>query len=119
MDEREFQRGVIEAQKDISAGAPRLFCQTRGAWGEKYTELMRDRFGVEVVHVSDMTWESKQSYEQGYNKTIESHVDEVFGSGTFDAAWAEIQEFRLEYHRRWLASQDGSGTPSNGLPANE
>ena len=61
----------------------RYFFQTRGSWGEKFTELMRNRFRVEVIHVSDMTWDAKSSYEQGYNATIKSHLDQKFGLGTF------------------------------------
>jgi hypothetical protein len=72
MNEGEFQRGVDEARADIAARAMRYFFQTRGAWGEKFTELMRERFGVQVVPISDITCDAEQSYQQGYNSTIKS-----------------------------------------------
>ena len=93
MDEREFQRGVRDAQADIAAGAGRLFFQTRGAWGELFTELMRKRFCIQVVHVSDMTWEAKVSYEDGYNGTIKAHLKATFGAGAFDRTWKEVDDF--------------------------
>ncbi len=108
MNEAEFQRGVREAQVDIAKDACRLFFQTRGNWGALFTNLMRDRFNVEVVHVSDITWESKQSYEHGYNSTVRSHVDAKYGAGSCDRAWQEIQEYREESYRSWLASQGRS-----------
>jgi hypothetical protein len=105
MDEHEFHRGVNEAEADITAGAMRYFFQTRGAWGQKFSELMRERFGVQVVHISDMTSDPETSYQQGYNTTITSFLDRVFGTGAYDRTWAEIQAYRQESYRRWAASQ--------------
>jgi hypothetical protein len=104
MDEAEFQRGVREAEADIAAASCRLFFQTRGSWGERFTELMRDRFGVSVVHVSDISWDAKRSYEQGYNRTVRAHIDSQFGTGSYDRAWEEIEAFREQSYREWFAS---------------
>jgi hypothetical protein len=106
VNEVEFQRGVREAQADIANGTRRIFWQTRSFWGERFTNLMRDRFNVEVVHISDMTSERQRSYESGYNKTVESHVDAMFGAGAFVGTWNEVQEYRQETYRRHLGSQD-------------
>jgi hypothetical protein len=105
----EFQRGENDARADIGARAMRYFFQTRGAWGEKFTELMRERFGVHVVHISDMTCDANQSYQQGYNSTIESHLDQAFGKGAFDRTWAEIEAYRQENYVRWAAARRRSG----------
>jgi hypothetical protein len=106
MDEGEFQRGVNEAQTDIAVSAVRYFCQTRGSWGERFTELMRHRFGAQVIHVSDITSDGNTSYEQGYNTTIKAHLDRTFGNGAFDRTWAEIDAYRQECYRRWVSTQD-------------
>jgi len=105
MDEPEFQRGVRDAQADIANDCCRLFFQTRGSWGERFTDLMRDRFNVQVVHVSDITWDSKKSYEHGYNSTITSFLDGKYGPGAYDRTWQEIQEYRQETYRKGLSSQ--------------
>ncbi len=108
MDEAEFQRGVREAEADIARERCRLFFQTRGSWGERFTDLMRDRFGVQVVHISDITWDAKTSYERGYNSTVRSHIDATHGAGSYDSAWQEIQAYRQESYRKWLASQENA-----------
>ncbi len=81
MDHSKYQRGISEAQDDIAKGNCRLFIQTRGSWGRRLTEIMRDGYGIEVVHVSDMTWESKSSFEEGYNTTIFAYLDAKHGAG--------------------------------------
>lgn len=105
MDDGEFQLGVDEARADIKAGAMRYFFQSRGSWGEKLTELMRDRFSIQVIHVSDITRDAKKSYEQGYNTTIESYLNEKFGPDAFGSTWAEVKAFRQADYQRWLASR--------------
>ena len=75
---------------------------------------MRDRFGVQVVHVSDITWDAKKSYEQGYNSTVESHIDAKHGAGSYDRAWQEIQAYRQESYRKWLASQKNAAHREQG-----
>lgn len=105
MNANEYQHGVIEAQSDIAEGRCRLFWQTRGAWGDRFTDLMRVRFAVQVVHTSDLTSESKQSYEEGYNGVVTSHLDQTFGIGAFERTWGEVEEYRQERHRAWVASQ--------------
>ena len=105
LEEVAYQRGVTDAQADITAKACRLFWGTRGRWGELFTELMQRRFGVQVVHISDITSTGEWSYQRGYNETIKSHVDSEFGAGSFERAWNEIREYRQETARRWSESQ--------------
>jgi hypothetical protein len=100
-----YQRGVTDAQSDIAAKKCRLLWQTRGRWGELFTELMQQRFGVQVVHVGDIKTTQEISYERGYNESVKSHLDSVFGAGSFAKAWSEIAAYRGESYRRWTESQ--------------
>ena len=99
--DREFQRGVDEATADVAAGQCRFFFQTRGSWGQFFTDLMRERFGVQVVHTSDITNSYEIAYERGYNNTVEAHLDHAFGAGAYRKAWKEVQEYRRESYRTW------------------
>jgi hypothetical protein len=105
MDETAFQNGVNDAQADIAAKRCRLFWQTRGSWGDMFTARMQERFNVQVIHISDTTSERDSSYRDGYNCTIKSHLDATFGSGSFDRAWDEIQQYRQETYQRSIASK--------------
>ena len=105
MDEAAFQRGVLDAQTDLGAGGGKYYAGTRRSWGEFFTRLMRERFGIEVVHIDSFTWEEKSSYEAGYNSTIVSHLAETFGAGTFERTWEEVQEYRQEYYRSVLDAE--------------
>ena len=105
MNQDAYERGELDARSDIAVNKCRLFWGTRGAWGERFTELMRERFGVEVVHSGCFTSDDKSSYEQGYNKTIQAHLGDIFGAGSFERAWQEIEDYRLEQYRRWVASK--------------
>ena len=106
MDDAAFQRGVTDARADIGTGASRYFAGTRGSWGQMFTRLVRERFGVEVVHIDCFTDEERSSYEAGYNGTIVSHLSHRFGAGAFDRVWEEVQEYRQEQYQSWLAARD-------------
>lgn len=99
MDDTAFQTGVADAEADLAGGRSRYFAGTRGSWGEFFSQIMRERFGVAVVHIDCFTWEEKRSYEAGYNQTILSHLAARFGSEAFDRTWQEVQEYRQEQYR--------------------
>ncbi len=108
MDQPEFERGASDGLADIDAGRCRFFFQTRGEWGRLFVQLMRDRFSVDVVHISDITSDRQHSYECGYNNAIEGHLDRKFGAGQFDRTWQEVQEFRQETYRRAFGPPNNS-----------
>jgi hypothetical protein len=105
MNDSEFQRGVSDAKADVENGGMRYFFQTRGFWGKQFTDLMQARFRVQVIHVSDMTSDAETSYVQGYNTTIESHLDHKFEPGAFNRTWSEIKAYREEGYQQWRDSQ--------------
>ena len=82
---KEFDRGKLDSGADHMAGCPKLYWQTRGSWGDRLTELMRDRFGVAVQHISDITYDEEVSYRRGYNEATSAYIDEKFGAGTYQA----------------------------------
>ena len=114
MNDAEYQRGVREAESDIANDACRLFIQTRGSRGRRLTDIMRDGYAVEVVHISDVTWDARLSFEEGYNSTIIAHLDTLYGAGTWDRIWAENQAFRREVYQKYLS--DTSSTAPKAKP---
>jgi hypothetical protein len=70
---------------------------------------MRDRHGVVVEHVGDMTTTEKLSYERGYNSITREYIDSKDGEGTMDRIWAEVDDFRTEQYRRYLENNPSSG----------
>ena len=57
------------------------------------TELFADRFGVTVIHTSDMTTASQISYENGYNDQLKKHIDATHGVGAYADAMKEVKSF--------------------------
>jgi len=126
IDALEYQRGVTDAEADIAAKSYRLFWQTRGAWGDFFTELMQQRFAVHVVHTSDMTTYEELSHQSGYNDAVVAHLDNQFGAGSFQRACDEVKAYREAGYRRWRESEakrldsgpkgeeDGAGLISSG-----
>jgi hypothetical protein len=98
----EFDRGQCDGETAIAAGAPRLFWQTRGRWGELFTRLMSKRFGVLVQHISDLTTSREVSYRDGYNEATKAHVEEKFGAGSFQAVLDEVDEYRKQSYQTYL-----------------
>jgi hypothetical protein len=98
----EFDRGQRDSATDQLAGHAKLFWQTRRSWDDKLVEMMKDRFGVEVEHVSDITSSEKKSYEDGYNAATKCFIDKRFGVDAFQSAIKEIEAFRIESHRQYL-----------------
>ena len=103
--EAAFQAGVADAERDIAAGQPRLRFGARGAWGEELARTLQARFGVELVVLSCFTDAASKSFEAGYNRTIEAHIDGVYGPGSVAAVWAEVQHRRKEAYDAWAAKQ--------------
>ena len=60
---------------------------------------MRDRYGVYVEHVSDMTTAEKLSYERGYNSITREYIDNTGDNGTMEKIWSEVDAFRTELYR--------------------
>ena len=104
IDQVAFDEGVREATSAITNKKCRLFWQTRDHWGELFTDLMKERFGVQVVHIDCFTSAAKYSYESGYNQTVTAHINATFGEGAFERAWEEIEKYRLESYQQWRES---------------
>ena len=98
----EFERGREACASDIAGGTLQLYYQTRSAWGERMTELFADRFGVAVVHTSDLTTSSRISYRNGYNDQIKRQIDETHGDGSYAAAMKEVRLFRINHYKENL-----------------
>ena len=96
----EIDRGRAQCERDICDGVLQLFVQTRGAWGEFLTKLMLDRFGVSVVHTSDITTAAQSSFRMGYNTKTSEHIDSIHGGGSTAKAFAEMDAFRMERYRQ-------------------
>jgi hypothetical protein len=112
MNEARYELGIADALADISANRCRLFWQTRGTWAAFFTSLMAERFGIRVVHVSDLTIESQRSFESGYNSTIEAHVNGIHGVEAFELALREVHEYRAMIYR-----QSPTGAPAKDANA--
>ena len=85
-----YQSGVAEAERDISAGQLRLRYGASGAWGQDLAETLLSRFGVELVVLSCLTDAESLSFEAGYNRTVEAHIDGVWGPGSVAAVHEEV-----------------------------
>ena len=96
----DFDLGVTQCEEDFADNVYRLYWQTRSSWGEYMTEIFAERFGVEVVHISDLTTTAQSSFRTGYNSRIKQRVDEQFGIGAFDAAMEDVETFRAERYRQ-------------------
>ena len=105
-DADECERGAKDAAADIEAGHPKLYYGTRGRWGEFLTELMDKRFGVTVVHASDITNTAEMSYQRGYNDAVRSSIDQHFGEGIYQAAMEEVDQFRQRYYDEYFKQHD-------------
>lgn len=101
--ESAYRDGVVEAERDIAAGQPKLLYGARGSWGEDLARTLRARFGVELVVLSCITDAARASFELGYNATVEAHVDGLHGSGSVAAVWEEIQRRREAAYDAWAA----------------
>jgi hypothetical protein len=100
----EYDRGRSDARKDLAKGTRKIYVQTRGAWGKFLFELMRDRYGIFVEHVSDVTSAGKLTYENGYNSIAHEYIENLDGDGTMDRIRAEVDAFRSEHYRKYLAA---------------
>lgn len=102
----EFRRGQSDSLAAVASGTPKLFWQTRGRWGEYFTQLMHDRYGVNVEHISDITTEAESSYRGGYNEVTKNHIDEKFGEGTFAKVLEEIRAYRERYYQQYFEQEN-------------
>jgi len=103
--EAAYQAGVAEAELDIVAGQPRLRYGARGAWGEDLARTLQALFGVELIVLSCITDAASSSFEAGYNRTVEAHIDGIHGPGSVAGVWAEIQRRRHEAYDAWALEQ--------------
>jgi hypothetical protein len=101
----EYDRGREDARADAANGIRKVFVQTRGAWGRYLFDLMRDRYGVFVEHVSDMTTEARLSYESGYNSVAHEYIESIDGPGTMERIREEVDTFRTEHYRKYFDSK--------------
>jgi hypothetical protein len=104
--ESAYNSGVEAARNDIASGNLRLHYGARGAWGDDLAETLRSRFGVELIVVSCLMTDASWSYEAGYNATIESHIDRVWGSGSIAAIHAEVQQRRKAAYDAWVKANN-------------
>jgi hypothetical protein len=102
--EAAYQAGVEEAKRDIAAGEPRLRYGARGAWGDDLARTFRERFRVELAVLSCFTDAVSSSFDNGYNSTVEAHIDGVYGAGSVASVWTEIQRRRTGVYEAWVAS---------------
>ena len=103
--EAAYRSGVVEAERDIAAGQPKLRYGARGAWGDDLARTLQALFGVELIVLSCLTDAESSSFIAGYNTTVEAHVDSVHGPGSVAALYAEIQRRRKEAYDAWIAEQ--------------
>ena len=102
----ERTRGRAECECDIAIGRLRLFWQARGFWGDYMTNLMNDRFGIEVVHSSDITTTAQYSFQTGYNRRLSEHVNEAHGDGSFESALTDVETFRKRQYQEYFRNHD-------------
>lgn len=101
----ERNRGRAECETDIASGCLQFYCQTRGRWGEYMTVLMNERFGVQVIHTSDVTNAAQISFRAGYNERIAEHIDSTFGDGSVEKALGDVKSFRKRLYREYFDQQ--------------
>jgi hypothetical protein len=98
----EWDRGRAECESDIGNGRLRFYWQTRGAWGEYMTNLMAERFRLQVIHTGDITNAAESSFHTGYNERMLEHINSIFGVGSLELALADVEAFRLRrYHEHF------------------
>jgi hypothetical protein len=100
-----FEAGSDEARRDIEAGRLRLHYGAAGDWGRDLKDTLHSRFGVELVELSCLTTDESRSFVAGYNATVTTHVDGIFGPGSVAAAYQEVQRRRKEKYDKWVAAQ--------------
>lgn len=96
----QYDRGREDARRDAAQGNRKIYVPTRGGWGRFLFVLMRDRYGVFVEHVSDMTTSETMSYERGYNSIALEYIDNTDGAGAMDKVWAAVDAFRTELYNK-------------------
>ena len=101
----ERARGRTQCESDISEGRLQLFWQIRSSWGQFMASLFEERFEIHVIPVSDITNDKQCSFRGGYNERISEHIDSLFGSGSMDAALAEVDAYRQLRYREYLESR--------------
>lgn len=100
-----FRSGCDDASSDIAAGKLRYYFGTRGGWGEFCHALMQSRFGVLVESTSCFVTADLLAYREGYNSTIATYIDRVFGSGAFQSALDEVWKFRKEQYDAYFKNK--------------
>jgi hypothetical protein len=103
----EQERGRSNCNSNIASGCVRLFWQTRSAWGDYLSEEFESRFGVRVLHISDLTNSELYSFHSGYNQRTIEYIDTTFGHGSFEAAMNDVEAFRRQ--RYYLKTKNSDG----------
>ena len=70
------------------------------------TNLMNDRFGIEVVHTSDITTTAQYSFQIGYNQRQSEHVIETHGDGSFELVLTDVETFRKRQYQEYFRNHD-------------
>lgn len=104
--QEEYDAGRAQAMDDQRAGTRKMYSQLLGAWGRFYFDLMQDRYGVFMEHVSDITSEGKLSYECGYNSVAREYVESIDGPGALSRVWDEVTAFRTAHYKKTFETPD-------------
>ena len=104
--QEEFDAGRAQAIDDHRAGERKMYSQLLSDWGRFYFDLMQERYGVFMEHVSDITSEGKLSYERGYNSVAREYVESIDGPGAHDRVWDEVTAFRTAHYKKSFETPD-------------
>jgi hypothetical protein len=104
--QEEYDAGRAQAIVDQNSGTRKMYAELRGAWGRFYFDLMRDRYGVFVVQVSDITSEGPLSYQRGYNSVVREYVESIDGPGALNRVWDEVTAFRTALYKKHFDRPD-------------
>ncbi|WDI42773.1 nucleotidyltransferase family protein [Bremerella sp. P1] len=109
--QKEYDRGRSLAEEDVANGERKIYVQTRGAGDEFLSDLMRQRYGILVEYTSDITWNEKRSFEDGYNSVAREYIESVDGKGAIRRVLAEVKTFRDDQYRQYLENNGESDRP--------
>lgn len=114
--ESAYLAGVAEAERDIVSGQLKLRYGARSAWGEDLASTLRTRFNVEMYVQSCFVTDESSSFVDGYNATVEAHINAIHGPESVAAVWDEIQRRRKAAYDTWVAENRPSA-PDDGATA--
>ncbi len=110
-DAEAYESGKAESRQECAAAHLRYYSGAPSeGWGRDLAEILRLRFGIEVVFVHCFVTANSLSYEEGWNDALEEHVDGKWGRGAFKAVLAEVRLLRERAYEEWLAHNRGTDT---------